>query len=70
MAKASTNQTLRAGFEEHLEHTRKHVTRLEEIAKSFNCKIAGHRCKAMEGLIEEGGELISEDEEEPCAMPG
>ncbi|MDB6005315.1 MAG: hypothetical protein JWR15_2302, partial [Prosthecobacter sp.] len=55
---------LRAGFEEHLEQTKNHVTRLEEIAKSIDCKLTGHRCKAMEGLIEEGGELISEDAED------
>jgi len=70
MAKAATNQTLRAGFEEHLEQTRNHVTRLEEIAKSFNCKLTGHRCKAMEGLIEEGGELISEDAEDTVRDAG
>ncbi len=64
MAKAATNESLKAGFEEHLEQTRNHVARLEEIAKSLDCKLAGHRCKAMEGLIEEGGELISEDAED------
>lgn len=70
MAKAATNQTLRAGFEEHLEQTRNHVTRLEEIAKSFNCKLTGHRCKAMEGLIAEGGELISEDADDTVRDAG
>lgn len=70
MAKAATNQTLRAGFEEHLEQTRNHVARLEEIAKSFNCKLTGHRCKAMEGLIAEGGELISEDADDTVRDAG
>lgn len=70
MAKAAANQMLRAGFEEHLEQTRNHVTRLEEIAKSFNCKLTGHRCKAMEGLIEEGSELISEDAEDTVRDAG
>lgn len=61
MARAATNEELKAGFEEHLEETKNHITRLEEIASSFDWKLGGHRCKAMEGLIEEGGELISED---------
>ncbi|WP_395748881.1 ferritin-like domain-containing protein [Prosthecobacter sp.] len=64
MAKAATNEQLRAGFEEHLAQTKNHVTRLEEIAETLGCKLAGHRCKAMEGLIEEGSELISEDAED------
>lgn len=61
MAKAATNEDLRAGFEEHLEETKNHVTRLEEIAKMCECKLTGHKCKAMAGLIEEGAELIDED---------
>ncbi|WP_395740941.1 ferritin-like domain-containing protein [Prosthecobacter sp.] len=64
MAAAATNEDLRAGFEEHLEETKNHVTRLEEIAEILGCKLTGHRCKAMEGLIEEGSELISEDAED------
>src|SRR5436190_1851850 len=47
MAKAATNESLKAGFEEHLEQTKNQVTRLEEIAKSLDCKLTGHRCKAM-----------------------
>ncbi len=61
MAKAATNEELRAGFEEHLEETKNHVVRLEEIAEACECKLSGHTCKAMKGLIEEGSELISED---------
>jgi ferritin-like metal-binding protein YciE len=64
MAKAATNEDLKAGFEEHLEETRNHVTRLEEVGKICECKVTGHKCKAMEGLIEEGADLISEDAED------
>jgi len=63
MAKAASNPELKAGFEEHLEQTRTHVSRLEQIATTVDCKLGGHRCKAMEGLVEEGSELISEDAE-------
>ena len=61
MAKAATNKELRAGFQEHLEQTKQHVARLEDIASQLEIKLTGHKCKAMEGLIEEGTELISED---------
>jgi len=61
MAKAASNEDLRAGFEEHLEQTKGHVERLDQIAEQLGLKLGGHKCKAMEGLIEEGAELISED---------
>jgi len=64
MAKAATNEDLKAGFEEHLEQTKGHVERLEQIAENLGIKLGGQRCKAMEGLIEEGAELISEDAED------
>ena len=64
MAKAATNEELKAGFEEHLEQTKGHVERLEKIAGTLDKKLTGHKCKAMEGLVEEGGELISEDAED------
>ncbi|MDI1312840.1 ferritin-like domain-containing protein [Prosthecobacter sp.] len=70
MAKAATNAELRSGFEEHLEQTRNHVTRLETIAKAGDFKLAGHKCKAMEGLLEEGCELISEDAEDAVRDAG
>lgn len=70
MVQAATNDALKAGFEEHLEETKNHITRLDQIAKSFDCKLTGHRCKAMEGLIEEGGELISEDAEDTVRDAG
>jgi ferritin-like metal-binding protein YciE len=61
MAKAATSAELKAGFEEHLEQTRGHVTRLETIFKSLEESPNGKKCKGMEGLIKEGSELIEED---------
>src|SRR6187399_1142504 len=61
MAKAATNADLVAGFEGHLEETKGQVERLDQIAKILDLKLTGHKCKAMEGLVEEGSELISED---------
>jgi ferritin-like metal-binding protein YciE len=70
MAKAATNEDLKAGFEEHLDQTKGHVDRLEQIAEILNRKLTGHKCKAMEGLIEEGAELIAEDAEDPIRDAG
>jgi len=70
MAKAATHEDLKAGFEEHLEQTKGHVKRLEKIAKSLDLVLTGHKCKAMEGLVAEGGELISDDAEDTVRDAG
>jgi ferritin-like metal-binding protein YciE len=61
MAKASTSDELRTAFEQHLEVTRAQVTRLERVFKELGVPVRGKHCVAMEGLIEEGKELIEED---------
>lgn len=60
MAKASTSEELRAGFEKHLGQTKEHVARLEQILKALGENPKGKNCKGMEGLIEEGSEMIEE----------
>jgi ferritin-like metal-binding protein YciE len=61
MAKAASSDDLRAAFEEHLEVTKKQVERLEQIFEKLGEKPKGKKCKGMEGLLEEGKELLSED---------
>ncbi len=68
MAKAATSDELRSGFEEHLEQTKGHVKRLDQIFQSLGEKPTGKKCKGMEGLIEEGKEMIEEDELEGEAL--
>ena len=68
MAKAATSDELRAGFEDHLEQTKGHVERLERIFKELGEKPTGKKCKGMEGLVEEGDEMIKEDELEGEAL--
>jgi len=60
MAKAATSEELSIGFEEHLEQTKGHVQRLEDIFKQVGESPKGKKCKGMEGLIEEGSEAIEE----------
>jgi ferritin-like metal-binding protein YciE len=61
MAKAANAEELRSGFEEHLEQTKGHAQRLEQIFQSLGEKPTGKKCKAMEGLVAEGAETIDED---------
>src|SRR5580765_5961358 len=60
MARASTSEELRTAFEKHLEQTKEHAARLERIFKALGENAKGKHCKGMEGLIEEGSEMIQE----------
>ena len=62
MVKAAQHEDLKQGFEEHLEQTQQHVERIEQVFEIFGQPAKGKKCKAMQGLIEEGKELIDEDE--------
>jgi ferritin-like metal-binding protein YciE len=61
MAKAAHSDELKNGFLEHLEQTKGHVTRLEQIFEELDEKPTGKKCQAMAGLVEEGSETISEE---------
>ena len=61
MAKVATTEDLRDGFTEHLEQTRGHVERLEQIFEALGQRASGKRCVAMEGLVEEGSEMMEDD---------
>ena len=64
MAKAASSEELRTAFEEHLEETKKQVERLEQIFERLGTSARGKKCKGMEGLLEEGKEIIEEDGED------
>ena len=61
MAKASSSDELREGFEQHLEQTKGHVERLEQIFEALDESPKGKKCMGMEGLIKEGSEIMDED---------
>ncbi|MES2765393.1 MAG: ferritin-like domain-containing protein [Bacteroidota bacterium] len=60
MAKAASTPELKSAFTKHLGETEKQVERLESIFKTLDAKPGGHKCKAMEGLLEEGEEMMKE----------
>lgn len=61
MAKGAASEALRAAIEEHLEQTKGQVTRLEKIFTLIDMPARAEHCKAMEGLIEEGDDLLAEE---------
>ena len=70
MAKATSSPDLRRAFERHLEETRRQVERLDQIGEQLEAKMTGKKCRGMEGLIEEGKEIMSEDLDEPALDAG
>lgn len=67
MAKKASNPQLKEAFEKHREQTEEHVARLEEAFTMLDKKPRSKACKAMQGLVEEGEEMMSE-EAEPESM--
>lgn len=61
MAKAASSPELKSGFQKHLSETEGHVERLKQIFESIGETARAKTCKAMEGLIEEGADIIKED---------
>lgn len=60
MAKAASSDELRQGFEDHLEQTKEHVQRLEQIFEALDESPKGKKCAGMEGLVKEGSEVMGE----------
>jgi ferritin-like metal-binding protein YciE len=70
MAKAASSEELKDAFEKHLEQTKGHVERLEQVFEELGEKPKGKTCRAMKGLIEEGSEILKEDGEDSVIDAG
>ncbi len=64
MQKAATSEELADAISNHQEQTREHVNRLERVFESLGQTAKAKKCPAMEGLIEEGQEVIDDTEED------
>jgi len=64
MAKASANEQLAKAFKNHLSETETQVERLEQIFEIIDQRPRGKKCPAMDGLVEEGDEVMKEAKEE------
>ncbi len=62
MIKAATHAELKHVFERHLQQTEAHVERIERIFSALDGTPKGKTCRGMEGVIEEGAELIAKGE--------
>jgi ferritin-like metal-binding protein YciE len=70
MAKGASSEELTLAFENHLDQTKVHVERLEEIFERLDENPKGKTCQAMKGLVEEGSEILEEDGEESVLDAG
>jgi ferritin-like metal-binding protein YciE len=70
MAKAARNDDLRAAFEKHEGQTEQQVARLEQVFELIEKKPQGKRCPAIEGIIEEGQEIMKEYKGSPALDAG
>jgi Uncharacterized protein conserved in bacteria len=61
MAKGASSDELRMAIEQHLEETKTHVERLEDVFRSLELSPRAKKCEAMEGLVEEGSSLLEEN---------
>ena len=64
MIKAANNEQLQEAMEHHLEETKGHVDRVEQVMEMLGMSVKAKPCKAMQGIIEEGKEVMSEDAED------
>jgi ferritin-like metal-binding protein YciE len=64
MAKAASNEELRAAIEQHLDQTQTQIERLEQIFEELGEKAKGEKCEATKGLLEEAKKMMEEAEDE------
>lgn len=60
MIKGATSEDLKQTITTHLEETKNQITRLENVFESVGEKAAAKKCLAMEGLLKEANELLSD----------
>ena len=70
MAKAAQNEDLRAAFEKHKTETEGQIDRLEQVFQLIEEKPQGKKCAAIEGILEEGQEIIKEYKGSPALDAG
>jgi len=70
MAKAARSDQLRAAFEKHHDETEGHIERLEQIFELLGKPARGKKCDAIEGILDEGKEVMDEYENTPALDAG
>jgi len=70
MAKAAHSEELKAAFEKHEKETEEHVSRLEKVFEMIDTAPRGKKCEAIDGIIEEGAEIMKEFKGAPALDAG
>lgn len=70
MAKAAQADELRSAFQEHEKQTREHVKRLDQVFKIIGEKAKGKTCEAINGITDEGAEIMKEYKKSPALDAG
>jgi ferritin-like metal-binding protein YciE len=70
MIKQASSEQLQSALEEHLEITREQAQRIEQIFEKMGERLKAQKCKGMQGVIEEGSELLKEAEDEDVRDAG
>ena len=70
MAKAAQNDDLTAAFEKHQAETEEQISRLEQVFEAIDKKPQGKKCAAIEGILEEGQEIMKEYKGSPALDAG
>jgi ferritin-like metal-binding protein YciE len=70
MAKAAQSEELKDAFEKHLKQTEDQVSRLEKVFRMIDAAPKGKKCEAIEGIIEEGADIIKEFKGAPALDAG
>jgi ferritin-like metal-binding protein YciE len=70
MAKAASSDQLRKAFENHHDETEGHIERLERIFELLGKPARGKKCDAIEGILDEGEEIMDEYKDAPALDAG
>jgi len=70
MAKAANSDQLRAAFEKHHDETEVQIERLEQVFELLGKPALGKKCDAIEGILDEGTEIMDEYKGEPALDAG
>ena len=70
MAKAASSDKLKAAFEKHHDETEGQIERLEQVFELLGKSARGKKCDAIEGILDEGKEIMEEYEGEPALDAG
>lgn len=70
MVKNATSKNLKSALEDHLKETKEHVKILKSVFKSIDVKAEEEKCDAMQGILEEGEDILASTEPGPVRDAG